>query len=57
LNLDFLGIRLDGGRNEAGSGDRIISPDGAPVAVLALAANEELIVARRAYAVLAEKGG
>lgn len=50
--LEFLGIRLDAVRNERGSGDRIISPDGAPVSVLALATNEELIVARRAYALL-----
>jgi acetate kinase len=51
--LEFLGIRLDPGRNECGQGDRLVSSDGAPVAVLALATNEELIVARRAYRVLA----
>ena len=50
--LEFLGVHLDAARNEQGSGDRIISPDGAPVSVLALATNEELIVARRAYALL-----
>ncbi|MFB3777129.1 MAG: acetate/propionate family kinase [Bryobacteraceae bacterium] len=50
--LEFLGIRLDRERNEQGKGDRLISPGTSPVAVLALATNEELIVARRAYAVL-----
>jgi len=52
--LEFLGIRLDPERNEQGAGDRLVSPDTAPVAVFALATNEELIVARRAYAVLAK---
>ena len=47
--LEFLGIRLDETRNQSGSGDRMVSQDGAPVTVLALATNEELIVARRAY--------
>ncbi len=51
--LEFLGIRLDPVRNEQGSGDRIISAEDAAVAVLALATNEELIVARRAYKLLA----
>ncbi len=49
--LEFLGVRLDNGRNEGGAGDRIVSPDGA-VAVFALATNEELVVARRAYRAL-----
>ncbi len=50
--LGFLGVCLDPDRNERGSGDRILSPDGAPVAVLAIATNEELVVARRAFRVL-----
>jgi acetate kinase len=50
--LKFLGIELDSQRNEQGKGDRVVSPEGAPVAVLALATNEELIVARRAYSIL-----
>jgi len=53
--LEFLGVRLDRSRNENGSGDRIISGDGAPVTVLALATNEELIVARRAWRCLRGK--
>ncbi|HLK67220.1 MAG TPA: hypothetical protein VKU19_27485 [Bryobacteraceae bacterium] len=47
--LEFLGIDLDAVRNEGGSGDRVVSRDGSRVAVLALATNEELIVARRAW--------
>ena len=50
--LDFLGISIDAARNEAGSGDRTVSADASKVTVLALATNEELIVARRAYACL-----
>jgi acetate kinase len=50
--LEFLGVRLDGDRNENGRGDRLVSPGGSAVEVLALATNEELIVARRAFAVL-----
>jgi acetate kinase len=52
--LEFLGVRVDPARNE-GSGDRIVSADGAPVSVLALSTNEELIVARRAYRCLTRK--
>jgi acetate kinase len=47
--LEFLGIRLDQAKNDAGSGDRLVSADDSKVAVLALATNEELIVARRAW--------
>jgi acetate kinase len=50
--LEFLGVHIDPARNE-GCGDRVVSPDAAPVTVLALSTNEELIVARRAYRVLA----
>lgn len=51
--LEFLGIRLDPVRNEQGSGDRLVSADDSRVFVVALATNEELIVARRAYRLLA----
>lgn len=47
--LEFLGVRLDTAKNESGAGDRVISADDSQVAVIALATNEELIVARRAY--------
>ncbi|HSB15711.1 MAG TPA: acetate/propionate family kinase [Bryobacteraceae bacterium] len=50
--LEFLGMCLDPERNESGSGDRMVSPDDSAVKILALATNEELIVARRAYGVL-----
>lgn len=49
VGLEFLGIRLDPVSNERGSGDRIVSPPDSAVQVLALATNEELIVARRAW--------
>jgi acetate kinase len=52
MGLEFLGIHLDAAANEKGSGDRIVSRTGSPAAILALATNEELIVARRAFAVL-----
>jgi len=51
--LEFLGVRLDAERNEQISGDRLVSADSSTVAVLALATNEELIVARRAWRRLA----
>jgi acetate kinase len=48
--LEFLGIALDPEANVRGAGDRLVS--NGPVAVLALATNEELIVARRAFGLL-----
>ena len=50
--LEFLGIRLDADKNDSGSGDRVLSGTDSRVVVLALATNEELIVARRAYCLL-----
>jgi acetate kinase len=47
--LEFLGVRLDAAGNRQGSGDRVISAGDSKVTVLALATNEELIVARRAW--------
>jgi acetate kinase len=52
--LGFLGIAIDEGRNTAASGDRIVSADESAVTVVALATNEELVVARRAYAILSK---
>jgi acetate kinase len=54
--LEFLGIEVDPGRNEAGTGDRTVSAESSKVTVLALATNEELIVARRAYRCLVDGG-
>lgn len=53
--LEFLGIRIDASRNEQGSGDRIVSADGAAVIVMALATNEEMIVARRTFRCLSAR--
>ncbi len=50
--LEFLGVKLDPVRNEAGNGDRVVSAEDSKVAVVTLATNEELIVARRAHAAL-----
>ena len=50
--LAFLGIELDAARNEREQGDRIVSSEGSRVTVVALAAHEELVVARRAYRLL-----
>jgi acetate kinase len=44
--LGFLGIEVDPERN-AGSGARVISPAGAPVAVLVVPTDEELEIARQ----------
>jgi len=51
--LEFLGIKLDNERNETGAGDRIVSANDSKVTVVALATNEEVIVARRAYKLMA----
>ena len=50
--LKFLGVRLDRDRNYNGKGDRLVSAHDSDVAVLAMATNEELVVARRAYELL-----
>lgn len=52
VGVEFLGIRLVRARNEQGGGERIVSSYVSAMAVLALATNEELIVARRAYRLL-----
>ncbi|WP_433344518.1 acetate/propionate family kinase [Micromonospora sp. CA-111912] len=49
--LDRLGIAVDPGRN-AGSGDRVISPDGAEVAVCVIGTDEEREIARETRAVV-----
>jgi acetate kinase len=50
--LEFLGIRLDPERNRTGAGDRVVSASDSRVVAMALATNEETIVARRAYRLL-----
>jgi acetate kinase len=54
-DLEFLGIRLDRNRNEQGQGDRVVSADDSKVAIVLLATDEELVVARRAYRLLAAR--
>ncbi len=47
--LEFMGVHVDAARNETAIGTEArISPDGAPVAVLVIPTNEELIIARDA---------
>ncbi|MEV6815420.1 acetate kinase [Micromonospora sp. NPDC051296] len=53
--LGRLGITVDPDRN-AGSGDRLISPDGAEVAVCVVGTDEEREIAREAREVLAAAG-
>ncbi len=54
--LEFLGVKLDPAKNAGNSGDRLISTAGSGVAVLVINANEELVVARRAYRCLTASG-
>ncbi|MFN8076613.1 MAG: acetate kinase [Kineosporiaceae bacterium] len=55
--LERLGIAVDPARNAArGSGTRLISPDGAPVAVLVVPTDEEREIATRALAVVQPSG-
>lgn len=53
--LEFLGIELDPAANEKQSGDRLVSARASRVFVIAMATNEELIVARRAYRCLTDR--
>jgi acetate kinase len=54
--LERLGIRVDPARNQAASRDpRVLSPDGAEVAVLAVPTDEELEIGQQALAVV--RGG
>jgi acetate kinase len=48
--LEFLGIEIDPEKNESAGGDRLLNRGS--VTILALSTNEELVVARRAYACL-----
>jgi acetate kinase len=51
--LEFLDVKLAPEANATGSGDRIVSAPDSKVAVVIFATNEELVVARRAYRLLA----
>ncbi len=50
--LEFLGVELDPVRNGQGAGERLISTDGARVKVALVTADEELVIARDAWAIL-----
>jgi acetate kinase len=49
--LDFLGLRVDDGRN-AGDGERVISPEEAPASVLVVPTDEELAIAKDTLAAI-----
>src|SRR5690606_21167848 len=44
--LEGFGLRLDASRNQAGDGERRLSPDNSSVQVWVIPANEEAVVAR-----------
>jgi acetate kinase len=50
--LSFLGVAVDARANEGPSGDRLISPTGASVSVVVVAAREDLEIARQVREVL-----
>lgn len=52
--LSFLGLAIDDDLNEAGSGDRLVSPAGASTAVVVVAAREDLEIARQVRQVLGQ---
>jgi acetate kinase len=51
--LRFLGVALDGGRNDAANGDADVSAAGAPVRTLVVSAREDLEIAAQVRALLA----
>ena len=52
--LEFLGVHLDGERNAAAAGDGVVSPDGAPVPVVVVLMDEEIVIARDTYRIVRE---
>jgi acetate kinase len=53
--LAFLGVQLDGAANEGAAADAEISPPGAPIRVLVVAAREDVVAARAVRALLEPK--
>ena len=51
-NLDFLGVKLDEEKNRCANGGDDISEDGSPVRIFVVDTNEEIVVARKAKALL-----
>ncbi|MEV0605711.1 acetate kinase [Polymorphospora rubra] len=54
--LERLGIAVDAGRNASGSGERVVSPDGSPVAVCVVPTDEEGEIAEQTRSVVAARG-
>lgn len=50
--MEPLGIRLSEERNQSNSPESRISADDSPIAVYVVPTNEEVVIARQAYAVL-----
>jgi acetate kinase len=53
--LQFLGVAVDGARNDEGSGDRDVGSEGASVRTVVIAAREDLEIARQVRGVLASR--
>jgi len=53
--LGFLGVAADPSRNEANRPDTMISPDDAPVAMVVVAAREDIEIARQVRACLEDR--
>ena len=53
--LEFLGVRLDGFKNRMAIAGMDISKEDAPVRVFTVHTDEEIIVARKAAALLSER--
>lgn len=51
-NLDYLGIKVDPAKNNVRGKETIISPDGAPVNVILIPTNEELMIARDTFEIV-----
>ena len=50
--LEFLGVQLDENKNFTAEGGDDISADGSPVRIFVVDTNEEIVVARKAKALL-----
>ncbi|MGE5485749.1 MAG: acetate/propionate family kinase [Ignavibacteriales bacterium] len=53
--LEFMGIEMDGARNQDGPAERVISADSSKVRVYVIPTNEEIIVARETARVIGER--
>ena len=53
--LEFMGITCDEEKNRFSGEERIISRDGAPVTVMVVPTNEELMIAQDTFALVAQE--